>query len=153
MNPYCPDLRARVISAAEAGDETQIGVATALGVSLSTVEKWLHRKRETGQSTAQLYTHGPRRTLQTCGKIIRAEIKKQPDLTLAELCERVATTHRVKASPSMMCRELQQLALPRKKDAVRQPARHAAGQAPATRICGTHRHGIQPRDPTLEIHR
>jgi transposase len=119
MNPYCPDLRQRVIAAAEAGDETQIAIAAAFGVSLSTVEKWSHRKRETGKSTAQPHIHGPRRTLQACAKFIRAEVKKQPDLTLAELCERVARVQRVKASPSMMCRELQYLCLPRKKVALR----------------------------------
>ncbi len=119
MNPYCPDLRARVIATAEAGDETHIAIAAAFGVSLSTVEKWLHRKRETGKSTAQPHTHGPRRTLQACAQFIRAEVKKQPDITLAELCERVARVQRVKASSSMMCRELHHLSLPRKKVALR----------------------------------
>ncbi len=122
MNPYCPDLRKRVIAAAEAGDETQGEIATAFGVSLSTVEKWLRRKRQTGEATARSQTHGPARTLRPCAKLIRAEVKKQPDLTLAELCERVARVQRVKASPSMMCRELQHLNLPRKKVALRQPA-------------------------------
>jgi transposase len=119
MNPYCPDLRARVIATAEAGDETQIAIASAFGVSLSTVEKWVHRKRETGKATACPQTHGPTRTLQGCAKFIRAEVQKQPDLTLAELCERVATVPKVRASPSMMCRELQHLCLPRKKVALR----------------------------------
>ncbi len=115
MNAYCPDLRKRVIVAAEAGDETQGAIAAAFGVSLSTVEKWLHRKRQTGKSTARPQTHGPARTLQPCARFIRGEVKKQPDITLAELCERVAAVQSVKASPSMMCRELQHLNLPRKK--------------------------------------
>ncbi len=115
MNAYCPDLRKRVIAAAEAGDETQRAIAAAFAVSLSTVEKWLHRKRQTGKVTARPHTHGPARTLQSCAKFIRAEVKKQPDLTLAELCERVAKVQRVQASPSMMCRELHHLKLPRKK--------------------------------------
>ena len=115
MNSYCPDLRARVIATAEAGDETQITIAAGFGVSVSTVEKWLHRKRETGKATARPHPHGPTRTLQGCAKFIRAEVKKQPDITLAELCARTAQVERVKASPSMMCRELQQLGLPRKK--------------------------------------
>jgi transposase len=119
MDAYSPDLRERVIVAAEAGEETQAAVAAAFGVSLSTVEKWLHRKRETGEMAARSQVHGPQRTLQGCEKFIRAQIKKHPDLTLAELCECTASVQKVKASPSMMCRELQHLCLPRKKVALR----------------------------------
>ncbi len=115
MNPYCPDLRKRVIAAAGAGDETQSAIAATFGISVSTVEKWLHRKRQTGKTTARPQTHGPARTLQPCAKLIRAEVKKQPDITLVELCERVAIVQGVTASPSMMCRELRRLHLPRKK--------------------------------------
>lgn len=153
MNAYSPDLRERVIAAAEAGAETQAAIAACFGVSLSSVEKWVHRKRETGEVTARSQVHGPPRTLQRCAKFIRAQLKKQPDLTLAELCERTASVQQVEASPSMMCRELQQLGLPRKKVAPRQRAGHAAGQAPAPRIHRTNRPGIRTLDPALEIHR
>ncbi len=119
MDAYCPDLRKRVLVAAETGDETQAAIAAAFGVSLSTVEKWLHWKRETGEMTARSQVHGPPRTLQACAKFIRAQVKKQPDITLAELCERTASLQKVQASPSMMWRELQHLGLPRKKIAPR----------------------------------
>ena len=119
MNSYCPDLRERVLDAAECGDKTQAAVAAAFGVSLSTVEKWLHRKRATGAVTAHRQVHGPQRTLQSCAKFIRAQVKQQPDLTLVDLCERANHFQQVTASPSMMCRELQQLGLPRKKVASR----------------------------------
>jgi transposase len=119
VNPYFQDLRERVVATTEAGEQTQTVIAATFDVSLSTVEKWLHRKRETGKVTARPHTHGPARTLHHCAKFVRAEVKKQPDITLAELCARVATVHRVKASPSMMCRELQYLHLPRKKVALR----------------------------------
>ncbi len=115
MNAYSQDLRARVIARAETGQQPQKSIAVTFGVSLSTVEKWLHQKRETGQDTAQPQRHGPRRTLQDCAKFIRAAVKQQPDSTLAELCARVATVKGVQASPSMMCRELQHLQLRRKK--------------------------------------
>ena len=46
---------------------------------------------------------------------MRSEIKHQPDITLPELCARVAEVKGVSASPSMMCRELRYLRLPRKK--------------------------------------
>lgn len=46
---------------------------------------------------------------------IRAEVAKQADVTLSELCQRVGKAGGASASPSMMCRELQRLHLPRKK--------------------------------------
>ena len=115
MNPYSQDLRERVIATAAVGKQPQTAIAETCGVSVSTVEKWLHRKRETGQATARPQTHGPTRTLQDCAQLIRAEVRKQPDITLTELCTRLATVKRVQASSSMRCRELQHLRLPRKK--------------------------------------
>ncbi len=115
MKPYSQDLRKRVLAKARAGKQTQVAIAKQFAVSLSTVEKWLRRKRETGKSTPRFQGHGPKRTLQHCAALIRAEIKRQPDLTLAELCEHIANATGIVASPSMMCRELQQLRLPRKK--------------------------------------
>lgn len=115
MTPYSQDLRARVIAIAETGKQTQTSIAATFGVSLSTVEKWLHQKRETGQESVRPQTHGPTRTLRDCAKFIQAEVKQQPDSTLAELCARLAIAKGVQASPSMMCRELQHLRLRRKK--------------------------------------
>lgn len=115
MKPYSQDLRKRVLAQAKAGKQTQAAIAQQFAVSLSTVEKWLRRRRETGKSTPRAQRHGPQRKLQNAGALIRAEIKRQPDLTLAELCERIAQATGIVANPSMMCRELQHLRLPRKK--------------------------------------
>ena len=46
---------------------------------------------------------------------IRAAVKAQPDATLQELCERVEQATQIESDPSMMCRELARLKLPRKK--------------------------------------
>ena len=42
-------------------------------------------------------------------------VDRQPDLTLEEFCARAAEARGVKASLSLMCRELQRLGLPRKE--------------------------------------
>ena len=115
MRPYSQDLRERVIAALEAGAETQAEVAVRFGVSKSTVEKWWHRWKATGSCAALPAARGRERSLRACDAFIRAEVKKQPDVTLEELCERVAKAEGIIASPSMMCRELQILELPRKK--------------------------------------
>ena len=114
MKPYSQDLRERVIAALKAG-ETQAAVAARFSVHKSTVEKWWYRQRDTGSCAALPHAGGAQRTLHACDDFIRAEIKRHPDATLDELCARVQADRRVSASPSMMCRELQHLELPRKK--------------------------------------
>ena len=115
MQPYSQDLRRRVIAASKSGKQTQAEIAETFGVHLSTVEKWWRRWRTTRTVAALPQAHGPRRALRDCATFLRAEVKRQPDATLAELCARVAEATGVSASPSMMCRELRRLRLPRKK--------------------------------------
>ena len=114
MIPYSQDLRERVIAALEAG-KTQAEVAAQFGIHKSTLEKWWYRWRDTGSCAALPPAHGPERTLQAAERFLRDEVKKQPDLTLVELCERVQEAKGLVASPSMMCRELQILNLALKK--------------------------------------
>lgn len=116
MKPYSQDLRERVIAALIAGDETQAEIAERYGLSKSTIEKWWYRWQATQSCAALEQTHGPARTLEPGEAFIRAEVARQPDVTLAELCERVAEALALEASPSMMCRTLQHVNLPRKKD-------------------------------------
>jgi transposase len=114
MKPYSQDLRERAIAALEAG-QTQAEVAAQFQIHKSTLEKWWYRWRETGSCAALPPASGPKRTLQAAERFIRAEVKKRPDVTLAELCERIQEEKGLVASPSMMCRELEILNLPRKK--------------------------------------
>jgi len=115
MKAYSQDLRERVLAAIEAGDQSYPAIAETFGVSESTLDKWLKRWRDTGSVAALPFAGGRPRTLQTCAAVIRAEVRQQPDVTLEELCERVADQTEVTASPSMMSRELQILTLRRKK--------------------------------------
>jgi transposase len=115
MKPYCQDLRKRVVAKAKAGKQTQVSIAATFGVSLSTVEKWLHRKRETGKLTPKPPPHGPKRILQEHASFLCAQVKRQPDITLPELCGCIAHSLGIAISPSTVCRELQRLRLPRKK--------------------------------------
>lgn len=115
MKPYSPDLRRRIVEALETGDDTQSEIAERFRVSLSFVEKLWHRWRSSGQSDAKPHAGGRKRSLSADQAHIRAEIAAQPDVTLAELCQRVARAGGAKASTSMMCREVKRLKLPRKK--------------------------------------
>jgi transposase len=115
MKPYSQDLRERVIAALEAGEETQAEIAERFRVSQSSVEKWWARWRTTASCAALPLAHGPARKLQASEAFIRAEVKQHPDVTLAELCERVAETQGVQASVSAMGRMMHHLNLRRKK--------------------------------------
>ncbi len=116
MNPYSQDLRKRVIAAVKAGKQSQAKIAETYGISEPTVENWKRRWRETKNFAALPHAGGPVRVLQSCTNFIRAEVKKQPDVTLNELCDRVLKEKKIVADDSMMCRELQLLRLPRKKN-------------------------------------
>jgi transposase len=115
MKAYSQDLRERVLAAVDEGERSQAQIAQHFKIGLSTLELWRRIQRETGRSAALPHGGGQTRTLQECDAFLRAEVKRQPDVTLEELCTRVAEAHGVQASPSMMCRELQRLKLPRKK--------------------------------------
>jgi transposase len=118
MIPYSQDLRERIITALEADVDTRQDLADTYGVSRSYVQKVWRGWRDTGQRAARPHGGGRRRTLAAYVEQIRAEVEQQPDVALAELCERLARGHNLRASRSMMCRELQRLNLPRKKKVV-----------------------------------
>jgi transposase len=71
------------------------------------------------------------RKLAAAERAIRDAVKAQPDATLQELCERVEQDTTIQSDPSMMCRELARLKLPRKKVASRQSAGYAARETRA----------------------
>ena len=115
MKPYSPDLRRRIVEALEIGEDTQSEIADRFRVSLSFVEKLWHRWRSSGNCDAKPHAGGRNRSLSADQARIRAEVAAQPDVTLAELCQRVSVAGGAKASTSMMCREVRRLKLPRKK--------------------------------------
>lgn len=114
MRPYSQDLREKIIRALEAG-ETQEEVAERFSVSLSFVEKLWRRWRTSGSCAALPHAGGRERSLREHEAAIRKEVATQPDVTLAELCERLAGAGVPAVSLATMCAELQRLDLPRKK--------------------------------------
>ncbi len=115
MKPYSPDLRKRVLAALRHPKQSQAQIAEQFQIHLSTLEKWLRRQRATGRTTALPHGGGRTRTLRECEPFLRAEVQRQPDATLEELCTRVAEAKGLRVSPSMLSRELKRLNLPRKK--------------------------------------
>jgi len=120
MQAYSIDLRQRIVLAVESGAESQAEVAVQYEVSLSFVERLLRQWRTSGSLAPLSGKPGPKRKLEPYDAWVRAEVQRQPDATLAELCERLAKAKDVQAHPSLMWRELQFLELPLKKNAARQ---------------------------------
>lgn len=115
MRAYSMDLRERVVASVENGECTIPAAARRYKVSEPTIERWVARKRRTGNVAALAHAGGPSRKLAAAEAVLRAAVKAQPDATLEELCERVEKETGIQSDKSMMCRELARLKLPRKK--------------------------------------
>jgi transposase len=111
------DLRWRIIAACARGTESQREVAAFFEVSLATVENLLRLYRRTGDVAPQ--HHGrvgaPVRVDEQAREQLRQCLATQPDLTLAELQEKLVSRTGVVVSTSRLCRILQEMGLRRKK--------------------------------------
>ena len=121
MAPYSMDLRERVVRAWDtSGDAEEI--ATTFGVSRAWVHRLVQRRRETGSIAPRQQTKFRSRVLAGQETRLAALIAANPDATLAELREALATT----AALSTLWLEINRLGLTVKKNGTRRrttPAR------------------------------
>ena len=128
MAAYSSDLRQKIVSAYERRLGSQRALADVFGVSLSFVEKVLRRYRATGELAPRPHGGGQKPRVDAAAQaFIRRVVHEHPDATLEELCTRLADTLGVRISLATMCRAVQRLALPRKKNrSTRRSATHHA---------------------------
>ena len=120
MVPYPKELRTRVVAAVEQGEVTLAEIASRFSVGLTCVKKRL-RLHRAGEDLAPRHGGGPKPVLQAKERALRrAEVAKQPDVTLAELPQVLAVHGSSPVSVPTICRALQHLNLPRKKKSPRQ---------------------------------
>lgn len=120
MLAYPEELRVRVVSAVEQGELTIAEVSTLFGVGLTFVKKML-RLHRAGDDLAPRHGGGTQTRLQDKElELLRQAVRKQPDVTLEELQQKLTETRQVTASLPTICRALQHLGLPRKKKSRRQ---------------------------------
>ena len=93
------DLRGRVIAAIEDGVSTR-EAARRFRIGISTAGAWHRRYRETGETQARKQGQPSRSKLDAHEPFILGLIEDAPDITLAEIRERLAAEHGVKAVPS-----------------------------------------------------
>ena len=117
MQAYSLDLRERVVSAYENGLETILEVAERFSVSPSFIKKMLARKRSTGELKPIGHRGGQRKRLSDkhCKWLLKT-VLAEPDMTLADLQERLEKEKNLSASVPTLSRELRRLNLRRKKN-------------------------------------
>lgn len=93
------DLRGRVISAIEEGLSTR-DAARRFRIGIATAGRWYRRYRETGETAARKQGQPSRSRLDPYEAFILKSIEEAPDITLAEIAERLMAEHGVRAAPS-----------------------------------------------------
>jgi transposase len=116
MRPYSIDLRQKIVQAYERGVGSQAKVAELFGVSVSFVEKLFIRARQTGDIAPRPRASSqPSRIDANAQQHLRQWLAEQPDLSLAELAERLEQGLHIRISVSRLCKVLKAMGLPRKK--------------------------------------
>lgn len=130
MHAYSRDLRDRVLGALERG-ERPVDIARRYEVSRVWVYQVRDRFAKTGERCS-LPMGGHRRSrLADHEATLRGWIDEQPDLTLAQLCERLKAEHAIEIKIPALWHQLNKWNLSYKKNAARQRAR-TRGRAGST---------------------
>jgi transposase len=118
MKAYSLDLRERVVAAYEHGSNSIAEIAEQFNVGSTFIKKMLRQKRERG-SVAPL-AHGGGRQPSLSDKehrLLRQKVKEQPDISLSELQEHLASKAQISVSRPTIHRSLRTSGLSRKKRA------------------------------------
>jgi transposase len=138
---YSLDLRERVVRSRQNG-RAKLWIAREFGIGISTVKRYIKRYEQTGN--VQVQRQG--RMQPKIGEGERAALQAQVDVhseaTLEEHIALWAASHGVRVSPSTMCRALQKVDRPRKKD--KRGERTRPPRADDVCGCGQHTPGAAP---------
>jgi transposase len=122
MNGYSKDLRVRVLDAVDQGTPRR-QAAGLFGVSLSTLKRWLRRRRD-GEDLAPRPSPGrtPRILATTDQKrALWAQLEANDDATLERHCELWEERHGARVSVATMSRAVRKLGWTYKKSRWRPP--------------------------------
>jgi transposase len=123
MRAYSRDLREKIVNACARQFGSQRAIAALFGVSRSFVEKLLHRYRTSGEMGPKPHAGGQKPRLEAAAwPVLQRLVQAHPDATLEELCTHLAAETGIRVSVPTMCRVLQRLRLPRKKNRSRPPS-------------------------------
>ncbi len=114
---YSNDLRRKLLEAHDRGEGSLRKLAERFGVSLPYAWKISAQRKRTGQMERAGQRHGPQsRVTAVVEQQLRSWVRQQPDLTLAELQERLWETVQVPVSLARLWQVLRRLQLRLKKN-------------------------------------
>ncbi len=113
---YSDDLRRKILEAQDRGEGSLRELASRFGVSCPWAWKISWQRRRTGQIERAEQRYGPvRKVTGVAESHLRSWIRQQPELTLAELQQRLRRTMRLQVSIGRLWEVLRDLQLPLKK--------------------------------------
>jgi transposase len=114
MRAYSLDLRERIVRSVEGG-MSKANAARTFEVCLNTVKRLVDQHQETGSLAPKPKPGRPRRVGKDREPELIAIVNANPDATLDEYCQELASGQEIVISESTMCRMLQRVGLSRKK--------------------------------------
>ena len=110
---YSLDLRERLLRARDAGMTPDV-IEQHLGISVRTQQRWVQRAAQETLAPTPIPGRPPKID-PTQHADVRTQVADHPDATLADHCDRWATTSGIRVSVATMSRTLNALGLSRKK--------------------------------------
>lgn len=127
---YSNDLRRKMLELYERGGISLAALAQRFRVSYGFAKKIRQQQLRTGQMERIPQQYGTRKqATEEVQQQLREMLRQQPDLTLAELREKLQESRRVKLSISGLWRVLQRMGLHLKKNAPRSRTRYPGKSA------------------------
>jgi len=134
--PYSNDLRRKFFQAYDRGEESLKELAKRFGVSEDWAKKLSARRGKTGQVEIGTWRHGPQsRVTPAIREWMEQQMRRQPDLTLQQLQQRLEREHRLRLSVGWIWILLRRWGLRHKKN------RSAPRSRTRARTSGAARHG------------
>lgn len=134
--PYSNDLRRKFFQAYGRGEGSLKELAKRFGVSEDWAKKLSARRRKTGQIEISVWRHGPQsRVTSAIREWMERQMRRQPDLTLHELQQRLEREQRLQLSVGWIWILLRRWGLRHKKN------RSAPRSRIRARTSGAAKHG------------
>jgi transposase len=108
MNAYSKDLRLKTLAAIDRGIPRK-EVAELFGVSMSTIKRWIKRRRLTGEVDIHKIPGRPSVKGKALRQWLPSQLNSNPDLTLKEHCEAFFDETGLEVSEATMSRNIRRL--------------------------------------------
>jgi transposase len=108
MNAYSRDLRLKTLAAIDRGIPRK-EVAELFGVSMSTIKRWIKRRRLTGEVDIHKIPGRPSVKGKALRQWLPSQLNSNPDLTLKEHCEAFFDETGLEVSEATMSRNIRRL--------------------------------------------